>query len=133
MLEVYSNNVTIAEGGFVPFDDIKVFKGPVASFTGNVINLNRRGVYRISVDATAAMTTAGIAGLQLYKDGVEDTSAQTESSVGANGTAAMGFTTYIQVEDDATPLPGSSPVKLQLATTGGDAVWHVNVCAERII
>ena len=131
MLEAYSDNVTVADGGIMPLDNIKVCKGPVATKSGNTVNLNLRGVYKITVDATATMTTAGIAGLQLVKDGIADPSAVTQASVGANGYAAMGFTTYIQVEDDTTPAPGSAPVQLQLECSG-DATWHVNVCADRL-
>jgi len=132
MLEIYSDSVTVAEGGFFPLENVKVLKGPVATPSGNVINLNRRGVYLIQVDAVASVTTAGVAGIQLVKNGVEDPSAITEASVTASGSAAMGFSTYIQVEDDATPAPGSSPDGIQFVSTGVEAVWHVNVLAQRI-
>jgi hypothetical protein len=133
MLEVYSDNITVAEDGIFPLQNVKVFKGPVASPSANAINLNRRGVYLVKVDAVASVTTAGVAGIQLVKNGIEDPSALTEASVAASGSAAMGFSTYIQVEDDATPAPGSAPDIIRFVSTGVEAVWHINVLAQRII
>lgn len=132
MLEVYSDSVTVEEGGIFPLQNVKVLKGPVATPGGNAINLNCKGVYKVTVDAVATVVTAGIAGIQLYKNGIADNSAQTEASVTAAGSAAMGFTTYIQVDRDATPAPGSAPDHLQFESTGVEADWHINVCVDRI-
>ena len=131
MLEVYSD-VTVAGGEIFPLQNVKVFKGPVASPGGNAVNLNCMGVYKVTVDAVATVVTAGIAGIQLYKNGIADASAETQASVTAAGSAAMGFTTYIQVENDATQAPGSSPDRLQLESSGVDADWHINVCVDRL-
>lgn len=132
MLEVYSDGVTVAEDGTFPLQNVKVLKGRVATPCGNAINLNCRGVYKIAVDAAATVTTAGVAGIQLYKNGIADPSALTLTSVTASGSAAMGFTAYIQVERDATPAPGSAPDQLQFISTGVEAEWHINVCVDRI-
>ena len=132
MLQVYSNDVTVAENVNVPLQNVKVWKGPTSVISGNTINLTRRGVYRITVNAVATAETAGVSGLQLYKNGIADPSAQSQATVPAAGYAALGFTAYIQVEDDATPAPGSSPVQLQVIATGAEATWDVSVCSERL-
>ena len=132
MLEVYSDGVNVAEDGIFPLQNVKVLKGPVATPGGNAINLNCKGVYKVAVDAAATVTTAGVAGIQLFKNGIADPSALTLASVTAAGSAAMGFTTYIQVERDATPAPGSAPVQIQFGSSGVEAEWHINICVDRI-
>ena len=133
MLEVYSKGVTVPENVNFPLQTVKVWKGPTSTLSGNVINLNRRGVYRVTVDAVATAATAGVSGIQLYRNGIADPAAETQATVPAAGYAAMGFTAYIQVEDDATPAPGSSPVQIQPIATGADATWDINICVERIV
>ena len=132
MLEVYSAGVTVAAGGIIPLDDVKVWKNRTSTREGNSIALNARGVYRVSVDGYGTSTTAGEVQLQLYREGIADPSAISVSSVTANGTAAVGFTTYIQVDRDTTPAPGSSPVTFQLINGELETDRFVNVTVERI-
>lgn len=132
MLEVYTEDATVTAGGVIPLDTVKVWKGNTSARAGNSIALNCRGVYRVTVDGYGTSATAGEIGIQLYRDGVADPSAITVASVTAAGTAALGFTTQIQVDRDTTPAPGSSPVTLQLINGETDTDWFVNVTVERI-
>ena len=132
MLQVYSENVTVPENTNFPLQTVKVWKGPTSMLSGNVINLTKRGVYRVTVSAVATAETAGVSGIQLYKNGIADPSAVTQATVPAAGYAAISFTAYIQVTDDATPDPGSSPVQIQLIATGAEATWDISVCSERL-
>ena len=132
MLEVYSKGVTVPENTNFPLQSVKVWKGPTSVLSGNVINLTRRGVYRVTVSAVATSATAGVSGIQMYRNGVAEPAAETQSTVPAAGYAAMSVTTYIQVADDATPDPGSSPVQLQFIATGAEATWDISICSERL-
>lgn len=132
MLEVYTNNATVAADEVIPLSNVKVQKGPSSTVAGNTINLNRRGVYLVSADGTAVASAQGIVGFSIYKDGVEDPSAVTAVTAASGATAACGFTTMIQVDRDATPAPGSYPVQLQIINGGIDADWHINVTVYRL-
>ena len=60
MLDIYSNNVTVAEQSPIPFNSTNVDKGFGIVRQGTVtIQFNKCGVYKVDFNATAIAGTAG--------------------------------------------------------------------------
>ena len=121
MLQAYSENVEVAALSPVPFNSGAVKKGCTADISGATIELNRRGVYMVSVDGTAAASTT----IQLNRDGVALPQAQ---STGTN----VSFVTLIQVNRDNTCNCCSSPVSLQVISETATTFTNINVCVTKI-
>lgn len=104
MLEAYSLNQTVASMDAVPFTNVTLKKGCTAELVGtSTIQLNKCGVYMVSLDASSATATT----LELYKNGVEQTQAQ---STGLN----PSFVTLVQVTENNSCCPCSSPTTIQI-------------------
>ena len=108
MLEAYSTNVTVAVDTPIPFNNVTIQKGCTARLSSpSIIQLNKCGVYMVSVDASSAATST----IQLYKNGVAQPQAQS-----TGGTPA--FTTLVQVTENNTCACCSSPTILQVLNVG---------------
>ena len=108
MLEAYSLNVTVAVDTPIPFNNVTIQKGCTARLSSpSTIQLNKCGVYMVSVDASSAATST----IQLYKNGVAQPQAQS-----TGGTPA--FTTLVQVTENNTCACCSSPTILQVLNVG---------------
>ena len=71
MLDIYSNNVTVAEQSPIPFNSTNVDKGFGIVRQGTVtIQFNKCGVYKVDFNATAIAGTAGTITVQLRKNGI---------------------------------------------------------------
>ena len=71
MLDIYSNNVTVAEQSPIPFNSTNVDKGNGITRHGTVtIQFNKCGVYKVDFHATAVAGTAGTITVQLRKNGI---------------------------------------------------------------
>ena len=126
MLEAYSLNVEVASDSAIPFNSSSLIKGCTVSHPSpDTINLNKCGVYMVSVDASAE--TASI--IQLYKDGVAQPQAQ--SSAGT----APGFVTLVQVDHNNSCCACDSPVSIQVKNAGDAAVTftNCNICVTKIV
>ena len=122
MLEAYSINAAVTAGGAVPFNSVSVEKGCTAKLTSpSTIELNKCGVYMVSVDATAAASTT----LQLSKDGTALPQAQ------STGTTPS-FVTLVQVATNNTSCCCSSPVVLRVLNTVATTLTNVNICITKI-
>lgn len=136
MIEAYSNGVAVGVGLPVPFNSASVIKGrTVEQQNVNTFIFNRRGIYHVAVDASAA--TSGIAGdiaLQLYKNGVLQPQAATQAnSTAATDTEAMSFETLVQVEDDNTCCCNKIPTTIQIFNAGVAAQYnHVNIVITKL-
>ena len=104
MLEAYSINQTVASMDAVPFTSVSLKKGCTAELSGaSTIQLNKCGVYMVSVNASSATATT----LELYKNGIEQPQAQ---STGLN----PSFVTLVQVTESNSCCPCSAPTMLQV-------------------
>lgn len=122
MLQGYSENITLAADSPVQFNNITLKKGCTVVNSGTAtFELNKRGVYMVSVDAVAAAETT----LQLYRDGVPMPQAQ------STGTT-LGFKTLVQVDRDNSKCCCSSPVTLQVMNTTAGDFPHVNVVITKL-
>ena len=71
MIQIYSENITVAENAVFPLESVGLKIGCSASVIGSTITLNADGVYKFDVDAALEPQTAGIVAVQMLKDGAE--------------------------------------------------------------
>ena len=123
MLEVYSTDIEVAVNSAIPFNNVHIQKGcsAVASAPAT-IQLNKCGVYEISVDASASAETT----IELSRDGILQPEAQ------STGTS-LSFTSLVQVPTSNTACCCSSPTQLQVFNTGAAVtLTNVNVVVTKI-
>jgi len=125
MLEAYSLDVTVPSLSSVPFNNITIEKGCTATLSSPAtIQLNKCGVYEVSVDASSTAATS----IQLYKDGVALPQAQ------STGTSPS-FVTLVQVDKNNSCCPCASPTNLQVKNSGTAAATYtdINVVVTKLI
>lgn len=115
MLELYSLNITVPAGADIPLNSAAFAKGCTATYAAPAaVALNKKGVYRVAVNASVEPAAAGEVTIQLVRDGVSIPYA-TSSLTGETGAiATLGFETLVKVQEDNTCSCTSSPVILQL-------------------
>ena len=123
MLEAYSIGLSATANSAVPFNSVSIEKGCTARLTSpTTIELNKCGVYMVSVDCTAAASTT----LQLTKDGTPQPQAQ------STGTTPS-FMTLVQVDRDNSCCACSSPVTLRVLNSTATTLTNVNICVTKVV
>lgn len=123
MLEAYSENVTTAADSAIPFQNVSIKKGCTAELSGtSTVELNKCGVYMVSVDASAGTSTT----IQLFKNGVAQPQAQ------STGTS-LCFVTLVQVPENNSCCPCTAPVSLQVISDAATTFTDCNVVITKII
>lgn len=123
MLEIYSTDLEITADTMIPFQNVSVKKGCTAELSGsNTIQLNKCGVYMVSVDASSSVATT----LQLYKDGIAQPQAQ------GTGTTPS-FMTLVQVSENNSCCPCTSGVTLQVMNSTEAVLSNVNCTVTKIV
>lgn len=132
MLQVYSENVSVNEDAQIPFTDVSVIKGKTAELQGSAsIVLNKCGVYKFSVNASVAPIAAGIASIQMEKDGVLLPDAISQATAEAATTYALGFTKLVVVSSN-NDCCCSTPVTVSIVS-GSEASVSINVVVDKIV
>ena len=100
MLDIYSNNVTVAEQSPIPFNSTNVDKGCGITRPGTVtIQFNKCGVYNVDFNATAVAGSVGTITVQLRKNGTLQPQALASQTVAdTTSSNALSFSTLIQVD-----------------------------------
>ena len=136
MLQVYSDNLTIAAEQAFPFNNVVVDKGCAETLSAPAtIQLNKAGVYLVEVDGYATPDATTEVTVQLYVNGVAQPQAKS-SFMGTAITATdnFSFKTFVRVmENNCQCNVLSSPTILQvmnLETSLSDA--HINVVITKI-
>ena len=136
MLQVYSDNLTIAAEQAFPFNNVVVDKGCAETLSAPAtIQLNKAGVYLVEVDGYATPDATTEVTVQLYVNGVAQPQAKS-SCMGTAITATdnFSFKTFVRVmENNCQCNVLSSPTILQvmnLETSLSDA--HINVVITKI-
>ena len=137
MLESYSVNITVPEGGIIPFNSPVLDKGCTAVQRGTgVIALNKCGVYRVTVSVSGSVTGAAAANIQigLIKDGVlQPASVQEANSTAATDIVNITFSTLVQVSHNNSNCCCSQPVNIQVVNSGAEALFtHANITVDKI-
>ena len=121
MLEAYSLNIDVAADTAIPFNSTSLIKGCTTTKpSADTIDLNKCGVYMVSVDCSADTATT----IQLYKNGVAQPQAQ---GTGLNPC----FTTLVQVSEDNTCCPCTAPTTLQVMNTDVTTFTDANVVVTK--
>ena len=122
MLEAYSLNVAVEADYYVPFNSTSIIKGCTATKpSADTIDLNKCGVYMVSVDASAEASTT----LQLYKDGVAQPQAQSTG-------LTPSFTTLVQVDKNNSCCACSSPTTIQIHNSTATTLTNANITVTKI-
>ena len=135
MIEIYSNNINVDANAVIPFNNISIKKGCTAVLSApSTIQINKRGVYMLSCDASVVATTDGIASIQLYKNGIPQSQAQSLATCATGNNESLSFTTLVQVqEDNNTCNCCDAPTLLHIVNTGIAAEYtDINVCVTKI-
>ena len=134
MIQAYSNNLTVPANTPVPFNNVKIRKGCTAVLSGaSTFELNKRGVYYISVDAYGEAAEAGDISLQLFRNGVSQPDAISQATGAVGEIDTLHFSTFVQVEQDNTPCCCTGPVNLQIVTGDTDITgMHINTVITKI-
>lgn len=134
MLEVYSVNVTVPAGSAFPLNTVKILKGCTATIGGNSIQLNRAGVYNVSVSASLEPGTAGDVSLALYKDGSPVAGASTSFTGALNTVNTASLDALIQCPQNNNPCNCStSPLTITIVNTGETEVTgNINVVVTKL-
>lgn len=135
MLELYSLNVAVDANGDIPLNNSNFSKGCTATHSAPAtIELNKKGVYRVAVNASVTPAAAGPVGIQLVKNGIVSAPAQSIATGAVGSTATLGFETLVQVPFDNTCCCASSPTNLQLInpTTVASTYSIVDVVVSKL-
>lgn len=122
MLEAYSINVAVGANSNIPFNSTSIQKGCTAVKTSaDTINLNKCGVYMVSCDCSTTTSTT----IQLVKNGVLQPQAQSTG-------LTPSFTTLVQVTENNSCCPCSSPVVLQVRNTVAGTLTDANIVVTKV-
>lgn len=123
MLEAYSTNITLGANSNIPFNSTSLLKGCTATKpSADTINLNKCGVYMVSVDVSAAASTT----IQLYKDGVAQPQAQSTG-------LSPSFSTLVQVDHNNSNCPCASPTVIQVRNTVAGTATDANIIVTKVV
>lgn len=136
MLQIYSDNLTVAENAVFPFNNVVLDKGCAESLSAPAtIQLNQRGVYLIEMDGFATPDAATEVSVQLVVNGVNQPQAiSTFVPASVTDTRTFGFKTFVRAfENNCNCNCLTSPTTLQFVngtTALSDA--HINVVITKI-
>jgi len=123
MIEAYSTNIAVGADTNIPFNSVSVQKGCTVTKTStDTFNLNKCGIYMVSVDASTGTSTT----IQLYKDGVAQPQAQSTG-------ITPNFITLVQVPNNNSNCPCSSPTTIQVQNTTAGTFTDANIVITKII
>ena len=136
MLQVYSDNLTVAENTVFPFNNIVMDKGCGEALSAPAtIQLNKQGVYLVEMDGFATPDAATEVSVQLYVNGVAQPQAITSFVPAAvTDTRTFGFKTFVRVlQNNCNCNCLTAPTTLQFMN--GDTALseaHINVVITKI-
>lgn len=136
MIETYSNNITVAPNSAIPLNTV-FKKGCTVEKSGDAtIQMNKCGIYEVSVNATGIAQDGGLITLQLMVNGVSVPYAYaSETASDTTSTHSLGFTTKVQVPVNFNEYCACSPAFLvTLMNTGVETTYSlVNVIVTKIV
>ena len=133
MLQSYSTNALVAENEPIPINSVTIEKGCTAVQTSpTTVDLNKCGVYMVSVNTSSTPSEAGLMSIQLYKNGVARPEATSATTGVVDSTDALSFVTLVQVTSNNSCKCCDSPTRVQIMNTGVGATHDVNVVITKI-
>lgn len=134
MLETYSQNIAVTTGSTIPLNNVSIQKGCTATKSAPAtVQLNKCGVYMISLDTSALATTAGDIAIQMTKNGILQPQAITKATGTTTATVSMSFETLVQVPGNNSCRCCDSPTLIQFVNSGtGVTLSNVNVVVTKV-
>lgn len=136
MLEVYSKNVSAIANAPIALNNISLIKGTSTQLQGvSTIQINKCGIYEISVSASAVAGTAGELSIQLEKNDVLQPQAiSTATAADTTSIYPLSFSTLIQVTSNNNPnCICSAPTNISIVNVGEAATFNsITVTVVRI-
>ena len=126
MLDAYSVNIDVTANSPIPFNNIKIQKGCTAVLSApSTIQLNKAGVYEVTVDASATGTAAGDLTIELVKAGIVQPQGQAIATLAEGSTVPLSFTSLVQVSQNNTCRCCDSPTILQVMSNDVDVTYPI--------
>lgn len=123
MIESYSTNIAVNANANIPFNSTSLQKGCTVTKTApDTFALNKCGVYMVAVDISTTTSTT----IQLVKDGVLQAQAQSTG-------LSPSFVTLVQVKDNNSCCPCSSPTIIQVRNTVAGTLTDANITITKIV
>lgn len=136
MIQVYSNNLSVAANTAFPFNNVTLDKGCAERLSAPAtIQLNQRGVYLVEVDGYATPDAATLVSVQLYVNGVAQPQAISSfMGTAVTATDTFAFKTLVQVaENNCNCNCFTSPTVLQVMNGDTDiSDAHINVIVTKL-
>lgn len=124
MLNAYSLNVTVPADSAIPLNSVRLDKGcEIQLVSPATINLNRRGLYEVTVNASSAASSE----VALTQNGT------VVPNTAFSGTSSS-FTVPVQVSENNTCCCCTAPVTLQVVNTADAPATYavVNVYIKKV-
>lgn len=123
MIESYSVNVAVGADANIPFNSTSIQKGCTVEKTGaDTFQFNKCGVYMVAVDCSTGTSTT----IQLVKNGVLQPQAQSTG-------VSPSFVTLVQVPNNNTCCPCSSPTVIQIQNTTAGTFTNANIVITKVV
>ena len=133
MIEAYSTNITVAENTAIPFNNIVIEKGCTAKMVAPAtIELNKAGVYYVSVNASAEPSAVGDVSIQLAKNGLDQPQAQSVITGVVGDLSTLSFSTLVQVPQNNTCSCTTSPTTIQVINGPAATYDNINITVTKI-
>lgn len=134
MIEAYSVNVQTSENSAIPFNNVSIQKGcSVVLSAPSTFQLNKCGIYMVSLDGSFDPDSAGLIKVQLYKNGVAQPQAVSQETGVVDSVSSLGFKTLVQVKENNSNCPCAAPTLVQIMNDGVSGNYNnVNVCITKI-
>ena len=136
MIEVISNDVTVAAGAAVPLETVVLNKGCGVKLQGtSSLMFSKCGVYKIDVSAvaTSATATTGTVGVQILRNGVLQGIASVENVGDAVSAHTLSLSHLVQVpNNDSKCNCCSAPTVVNIQNVGNAAILDIDVVVTKV-
>lgn len=136
MFQAYSNGIDIAAGATIPLNNVTYSKGCSANLVApGTIQLDKRGVYVVRVDAYGEVAEAGDFGVQIAVNGIPRLDAINEATGTVGSLTSVNTEAYVVVQqNDCRCNVLSIPTNVQLINPSevGATNAHYNVTVAKL-
>lgn len=133
MIQSYSTNLTVDANTAIPFNNVAIKKGCSAEMAGAAaIELNKAGIYMVSVDGSITPAAAGEVSIQLSKNGILQPQAQAIATGALDSVTNLKFETLVQVKENNTCSCCTSPTTIQVINGAEGTYSNINIVITKL-
>lgn len=136
MIEVISNDVTVASGAAVPLETVTLLKGCGVKVQGtSSLMFSKCGVYKIDVSAvaTSETETTGTVGIQITRNGSLQGIASVENVGDTTSAHALSLSHLVQVpSNDSKCNCCTAPTVVTIQNVGNAAILDLDVVVTKV-